>query len=78
MVDNRIPQGSRVSPVLFNLYISDLLRRLEAKAGEKGMAVYFPTFIEDVTTVLAAETREEGRWWSKELLEEIGRWATEK
>lgn len=40
-VPNGMPQESPVSPVLFNLYISSLLRRMQEKAEQKGMKYIF-------------------------------------
>lgn len=47
-----IPQGSPMSSILFNLYMSSLLRKMEREVEEKWMRVYFLTFIDDVTIVL--------------------------
>lgn len=77
-VDNGIPQGSPVSPVLFTLYITDLLKSLKRTAGEKGMRVYFPMFIDNDSLVISVETWEEGRRWSRELFQEMGECAREK
>lgn len=73
-----IPQGSPVSPILFNLYISSLLRRMEEEARANGMKVYFPTFIDDVTIVLENRTWREARADQEKLIECMYRWAEEK
>lgn len=73
-----IPQGSPVSPILFNLYISSLLREMEEEARRGEMRVYFPTFIDDVTIVLENRTWREVRGDQEKLIESMYRWAGEK
>lgn len=68
-VPTGIPQGSPVSPILFNLYISRLLKEMDEAATEREMRVYFPTFINYVTIVLESASWREGRKDGKRLLE---------
>lgn len=77
-VPTGIPQGSPASPILFNLYISRLLKELDEVAATGDMKVYFPTFIDDVTIVLESATWREGREDGKKLVECMYKWAEGK
>lgn len=75
LVETGIPQGSPISPVLFNMYIAPLLRELEEKSETKwwGEDVITPTFIDDVTLAIARDTWE----GTEERGERVMGWAEE-
>lgn len=69
-IDTGIPQGSPISPILFNIYIAPLLRELEreCEARWKGKVIT-PTFIDDVTLVVSRESWEEAIVRAEEIME---------
>lgn len=54
-VETGVPQGSPVSLVLFNVFIAPRLRHLEQEASKIECEMITPTFVEDITTVIAGE-----------------------
>lgn len=76
-VETGVPQGSPVSPVLFNVSIAPLLRRLETKANEIGCEMISPTFVDDVTMAIAGKNKMEAMENAEKLIRESEEWGRE-
>lgn len=75
--ENGIPQGNPVSPILFNLFIAPLLKRLEEIAGRYNITAAFPTFIDDITIQIESDSWGEAKVEREALVRSAYQWAEE-